>query len=180
MTKKEWQILSKQTVVEGKRRGLESWEVSAPNGTTHTFHMVSGPDVVITFAVTTDNKVLFIQEFFPSLMKKQWSLVGGMLEDGETPLENSKKELLEETGYHAEEHVHVGSIIKGKWTLGNVHFYLAKGARKVQKQQLEAAEDVDVYELSFEEFIPLLRGQSVVGTYDALCAYYALDRLGKL
>ena len=78
--------------------------------------------------------------------------VGGMIEKDEEPLEAAKRELLEETGYAAEEWVSLGKyILDPNRGVANMHLFLALGATPVSEPIVDDLEDQELIFLSREE-----------------------------
>jgi 8-oxo-dGTP pyrophosphatase MutT (NUDIX family) len=78
-----------------------------------------------------------------------------MTEKGFTPLEDAKRELLEETGHESSDWVewfisdplHFGRL---EW---NNYFFIARDCKKVKEQNLDAGEKIEVTFATFEEFL---------------------------
>ncbi len=84
---------------------------------------------------------------------------GGRVDEGEDVLAAAKRELLEESGYEAEEFIlwdvqHPTSKID--WV---VYTFVAKGLKKVADLDLDGGEKITLKEVSFDEFIDLASDQ---------------------
>jgi 8-oxo-dGTP pyrophosphatase MutT (NUDIX family) len=70
---------------------------------------------------------------------------GGLVENGESPLEAAKKELRQETGYEAAEWIELGSVHPNPAIQSNSCFsFVAKGAHNVGELELDEREDIIV------------------------------------
>lgn len=55
----------------------------------------------VMMAVDDKNRILLVRQFRLPARQSMWELPAGRLDDGETPLQAAKRELIEETGYKA-------------------------------------------------------------------------------
>lgn len=65
------------------------------------FYYIDSRDWVIVVARTTENKLVFIQQFRWGSNELSWELPGGIIDHGEDPVAAGLRELQEETGYVA-------------------------------------------------------------------------------
>ncbi len=72
------------------------------DGSTKKFEVLKRKDTVIIVPVLNNGELLFIQEEQPG-MKPMLRTIGWRVEEGESPEEAVRRELLEETGYTAQE-----------------------------------------------------------------------------
>lgn len=97
------------------------------------------------------------------LMVKQWrhgsqslsiEFPGGVIDDGEQPEQAAKRELLEETGYKAEELIYLGSVSPNPALFSNqMHFFLAKKLTSTGSQDLDSDEYVNYMRIPKKEVI---------------------------
>ena len=78
--------------------------------------------------------------------------VGGYLEPGEDPLAGAQRELLEETGYQADEWIPLGQVaVDANRGAGIAYLYLARGARRVAEPDADDLEEQELLLLSRAE-----------------------------
>ncbi|MGO9449501.1 MAG: NUDIX hydrolase [Candidatus Binataceae bacterium] len=70
-------------------------------GASEIYHAVSLADYVAILAVTPDGRFPLVHQFRPAIEGFTWELPSGMVDDGESPIETCRRELLEETGFAA-------------------------------------------------------------------------------
>lgn len=97
-------------------------------------------DYVAVLAVTADGDILLVRQYRPSIEAYTLELPSGHLEPGEEPAETAKRELLEETGYQAEEVEFLGCLVPDTGRLANrLWCYFAENVRLLNPdQELEA------------------------------------------
>lgn len=159
---------------------VEGWTYERPNGTDLEYSISIQNEIVMVFAVTPDNQIMMVKQYFFVHDEMAWSLVAGFIDDGDTPLDAAKKELLEEAGSVAEEYVYLGSTIRGKYMTGECHMYLAQGVTQVQEQALDPSEDIEVHTISIDECKELLNTHLIREVYTELCTFRALVYLNEL
>jgi hypothetical protein len=58
--------------------------------------------------------------------------------------------------------------------------YIARDGRKVQDQQLDPNEEIEVYLFSIEEIKKMLKENKILQALHATCLFYALNKLGYM
>lgn len=75
--------------------------VEQPDGTQKRYYWAELPTAVVVTAVTDDH-VLFVEQYRPTIRHEQLELPAGVVEAGESFTAAAKRELREETGFQAE------------------------------------------------------------------------------
>ena len=149
-----WKTLSRQTILDqGKFLRVENHVVQLPDGRIiKDWPWVITPDFVNVVAATENDKYLIFRQTKYSIQGTSLAPVGGYLEPGEEPLLAAQRELLEETGYVAEQWTPLGSYpIDGNRGAGTAHFFLAFQARQTAVVSADDLEEQQLLLLSRAE-----------------------------
>ena len=102
---------------------------SPRDGRAHDFYVIEAPDWINVIPVTTDERVVMIEQYRHGIEGVTLEIPGGMVDPGESPRETAAREMLEETGYAARELVALGSLHPNPAIQNNrIHTFLARGA----------------------------------------------------
>ncbi|MFN1835698.1 NUDIX hydrolase [Balneola sp. MJW-20] len=135
---------------------LESEDHSA------TFSILRAPDWINVVPLTDNDEIILVEQYRYGIEMPTLELPGGMVDPGEDPLETSKRELLEETGFAGSEWFDLGKVSSNPAVLTNwTHTFLVKGCTKIQEQQLDGNERIIVHCIPLERFIDQIRSGEV-------------------
>lgn len=139
-------------VFKGVIFDVYQWQQEMFDGTFETFEKLKRPDTVVVFPILDDGKILLTKQEQPG--KEPFiGATGGRVDEGEDILEAAKRELLEESGYEAEEMVlwkSVQPISKIEWS---IYIFIARKLNKVADLNLDAGEKIELMPVDFEEFL---------------------------
>lgn len=102
--------ISSKEVFKGRIIDVTLDEVELENGKKSSREVVGHPGGVCISALTRDNELLFVRQFRYPYREVVLELPAGKLEPGQNPLENGKRELLEETGAVGYSYVPLGQL----------------------------------------------------------------------
>lgn len=145
---------------KGKIFDIYQWEQPMYDGSTHTFERLKRPNTVIVIPVSENGEIIICNQEQPA-REPFLSMIGGMIDEGEDPLEAAKRELLEETGYKSDNWTlfeQIQPYTKMEW---EIFTYIAKGVKKVAEQNLDGGEKIELKFVDFDEFIELLASKQL-------------------
>jgi ADP-ribose diphosphatase len=94
------------------------------------YYSLKIPDYAAVIAVTGDQRVVLVRQYRPAVERYTLELPSGIVDPGETPERTAGRELLEETGYLADEIEILGPLYPDNGRLGNrIWNCLALGVR---------------------------------------------------
>jgi ADP-ribose pyrophosphatase len=140
---------------------VESHRVELPGGKIiEGWPWLISPDFVNIAVITEDDEYLCFRQTKYSVDGTSLAPVGGYIESGEAPLDAAKRELLEETGYQADQWESLGKFsVDGNRGNGAAHFFIARGACRVQEPDADDLEEQVLLKLTRAEIeIAVARG----------------------
>lgn len=166
----EEKTIKTEPVFSGRIIRLQVDEVELPNGNTSTREIVKHPGAVAVIPITSDNKIVMVEQYRKPMEKVLVEIPAGKLEKGEDPAYTAARELEEETGYESQSLEWLISFYTSPGFADEiVHLYVAKGlTKKKNAASLDEDEFVNVLEVTLEEAIEFVKEQRV---YDAKTAY---------
>ncbi len=174
-----WDILDTETIAKTPRFDLIKESVRLPNGKIKDFYLTKHGDSAIIMPITTDGKIVLLNEYRHPCREKLLSLAGGHLEEGDNPQDAAERELMEETGYTADRFEFVQAIYADPPRTGRKwHFFIGHNAQLVAKQDLTEFEDLEIVLMSPAELIDALRRGMVTNLPDMGLMYLGLQKLG--
>lgn len=141
-------------VFEGKIFDVYQWSQKMFDGSKVLFEKIKRDDTVNVLPVL-DGKIILTKQEQPGTAPFIGA-VGGRIDEGESPLEAAKRELLEETGFTTEEFVlwdAIQPVEKIDWA---AYTFIAKKCRQVRNPKLESGEKIKLFPVSFEEFLAIV------------------------
>jgi ADP-ribose pyrophosphatase len=134
---------------------VENHTIQLPDGKTlHEWPWIITPDFVNVMAITEQGRFLLFRQTKYAVEGVVLAPVGGYLEPNEDPLQAARRELLEETGYDAEDWMSLGTYaVDGNHGVATAHFFLARNARKVKEPASDDLEEQELVELSREDVL---------------------------
>jgi ADP-ribose pyrophosphatase len=143
-------------VFEGVIFDVYQWEQEMFDGTTATFERLDRSDTAEVIAITKEGNILLERERQPDNENAFVSLPTGRIERGEDSLVGAKRELLEETGFVTDNwsvFEQYEPATKLRWM---IHVYIAKDVEKIQEPELDAGEEIEVFEVDFDRFLEMV------------------------
>ncbi len=159
-----WEVLDRKMLLS-VHPWFEVWreQVRLPDGRViPDYYKLVAPDTTVVVAMTPEEKVVVLRQYKHGVGATVWSLPAGFCDNGESPLDCARRELLEETGYRAGRWVSLGGYVRdGNRGGGSVYAFLALDAQKVAEPNGCDLEQSEVHYLKMAKLLSLIRNQQV-------------------
>ncbi len=173
----DWEKISEETVYQGYRNIIRKM-FRLPNQQEWAFDIISVPSFATVAALTEDGEVILVEQYRPGPERMIVSFPEGRIDLGEAPEEAAKRELLEETGYYAQE-IHLLKSIPTAYSNQLKHCYLALGCSLVKPQSLDETEFIKVFKVSISGLRALLRNPAENNFSSVDAGFLMLDFLER-
>ncbi len=177
-----WKILHSRNVFDHRWYTLRQDVVQLPDGRMIEDYFVSvRPDVVLILAMTADEQVPLVRQYKHGVQKVLLELPGGFVDAGESPEQAARRELVEETGYVADEFYQLAGVHGNPTKDTNTDYlFLTTDAVKKHEQSLDQYEQISVELVPFQD-LPLLIQQGELCTGNSISTIFlALAHLNRL
>ncbi len=178
----KWTLLDSSYIIQRPWATLRVDKLQLPNGNIkEEYYVLEYPTWVNMVGITAHHTVLFVKQYRHGAGTILVELPAGVVEKDEDPEVAARRELLEETGYAFDSIEYVCELFANPATSGNITYtYLLQGGKKIQDQQLDDSEDIEVVEMSIEEAKSFLFNNQLGQALHSSALFYAFLKLGLL
>ena len=173
MKKFEEKTIQSQPIFKGKVISLKVDDVTLPNGETSKREIVNHPGAVAIIAITSEGKLVVVEQYRKALERSIIEIPAGKLEPGELPEVTAVRELEEETGYGCNELTYLQSFATSPGFADEIiHLFIARGLYKLENPvAMDEDEFVELMEITVEEGERMIAQQKI---FDAKTAFAIL------
>ncbi len=177
-----WETLSSEYLVQAPWAVLRKDVCRMPNGhTVPEYYVLEYPNWVNMVALTADNQFILVKQYRHGVKQDVLEIPGGVIDPGEDAPTAAARELLEETGYRFDTLEEISTLFPNPATSDNITTtYLFTGGVKVQEQQLDDQEEIEVILASPAELKRLLLDNEFGQALHTAALFYALVKLDLL
>ncbi len=179
----KWKTLSSEYLFNDKWLKARKDKCQRPDGKIiDPYYVMEYPEWVAALAFTKEGKVILIKQYRHAIGEECYELAGGCADATDKDYEQAvRRELLEETGYTFETATYLGRTSANPSTNSNcLHMFLLTGGEKLQEQQLDANEEIEVLVVEFETFKQMLLENKFIQSMHVATIFFALKKLDLL
>jgi ADP-ribose pyrophosphatase len=176
----KWKILKTDVAFDNEWCKVNKDIVELPSGKIIDDYFVHiRPEVVLTFPVTSDNKVIMVRQYKHGAKEILLEFPGGIFDPAEeSPRDAALREMREETGYHSDDIEELTVVYDNPTKDTNrIFFFLARNAEKRFDTEFDATEDIETVEVPLSEIPTLIKERKIVVTGSIAIYYMALMAL---
>lgn len=162
-------------IFENEYAKLDRVTFELPDGNEHDYFIHGKPaPVASVFAMTEDERIILAREYRPGPDVILDELPGGIMDEGEEPLDAAKRELLEETGYEGDMKL-LGRTYMSAYSPKLKYCFLATNCKKVAEPAGDVREFIDVVLKTKEEFMEQVEKGELTDLETALWVFRVLE-----
>ncbi len=161
--------ISSKTIYNGKVFEIIVDDIQFPDGNQAKREVALHSGGVCVAALDEDNNIYFVKQFRYPYKEIVWELPAGKLEKGQTPLENGKRELLEETGCVGYSYMSLGQLYPSPgYTSEIIHLYACR-VQSVGDNQTDSDEFLEVEKIPFEKAVEMVLNNQLPDSKTQVC-----------
>lgn len=178
----DWKISAHEEVSSNKIFTVEKAKIQNPrNGIEKDFFRLELPPWVNILALTPEKEVLLVRQFRFGTEQMEWEVPGGVVEQGESPLNAGIRELKEETGFVGDVAKLLGTLLPNPAIQTNsLSMILVENAVEVTAQQLDQMEDIELRLVSIDEMVAMIKERKIQHSFTCNVLFHYFLHEGKL
>lgn len=180
MTSLDWKLLDSEYLFKDAWLTARKDRCITPGGKlVDPYYVLEYANWVNAVAITEDGMVVMIRQYRHGYGQTILEVPGGTMDaDDPSPEFAMRRELLEETGYAFDTLIPLGAVAPNPASSNNLtYMFLATGGKKIQAQQLDDNEEIEVVLMPLAEIKQLLQENKILQSLHANCIFYALLHL---
>ena len=170
-------INDRQILHRGRVYNLIRENVTLDNGVITDMEFVEHPGATAIIPMLNESRIILLKQYRHALRKYIWEIPAGTIDPQESVINCAKRELIEETGYSAEQWHKLGEItpVPG-YSDERIHIYLATDLLPAG-QNLDRDEIINVHEIEFNEAMEMVNAGKIQDAKSIAGLFLALNRL---
>jgi ADP-ribose pyrophosphatase len=149
------------------------------NGVTSDMDFIRHPGAAAMVPMLNYQEVVLIKQYRHAIREFIWEIPAGTLDAGESPLNCARRELVEETGYSADNWHQLGTITPLPGCSDErIHIFLASDLKPAE-QHLDDDELLNVHPVKFNEALQMILTGEISDGKTISGLFLASERLNK-
>jgi ADP-ribose pyrophosphatase len=150
-------INNRTTLYQGRVYNLVTENVTLDNKVTTDVEFIQHPGATATIPMIDPTHIILLNQYRHALRKYIWEIPAGTLDPGESVMSCARRELIEETGFAADQWHSLGEItpVPG-YSDERIHIFLATDLQPAERH-LDEDEIIQVHRVACEEAFDMLR-----------------------
>ncbi|QDK44249.1 ADP-ribose pyrophosphatase [Bdellovibrio sp. ZAP7] len=172
----EEKTLSSKRIFQGRFLKVEQDQVQAPDGKIYHREYIIHPGAAMMIPMLPNGNVIMVHQYRHAVKQVMLEFPAGKRDKGEDSLVTAKRELIEETGYSANEWKFLTPIhpVIG-YSNEQIDLYLAKDLSKTE-QRLDHGEFLEVVEVAPKDLMMLIQEGKLTDVKTQIGAFW-LDKI---
>ena len=164
---------------QGKVYSLIKENVTLDNGITTDMEFIEHPGATAIIPLLNKTRIVLLKQYRHALRKHIWEIPAGTLDPQESVLACAQRELVEETGFSAEQWHRIGAItpVPG-YSDERIHIFLATDLQAAERH-LDKDEIIQVHEVESEEAFHMIRRGEIQDAKSIAGLFLAFDWLNQ-
>ena len=177
--RKKATVKSTSEVYKGRIFNFVTEELTLPNGRHTEMAFVRHPGSIAVVPLLEDHTVVMEMQYRHPVRDYLFEIPAGTMEPGESPLECAQRELIEETGFRAQEFIQLGKIhILPAYSDEEIHVFMANGLTPV-KQNLDPDEIIEVVTYPLEQTVQMIDDGKITDALTILSLQMVWNKLNR-
>lgn len=163
-----------ETVFSGRLIDVHRVTVRLPNGSETDREIVAHPEVIAVLPRLDDGRIVLVRQFRKAAEKILLEVPAGGVDQGETPEDAVRREMIEETGYRAGTIRKLSSFYTSPgFTTELMHLYEARDLEP--GQATEETDQIEVVLMTPDEALKRVESEDIADAKTLLALKYATD-----
>ena len=164
-------------VYKGRIFDFVTEELTLPNGRDTEIGFIRHPGSIAVVPLVEDQSVVMELQYRHPVGEYLFEIPAGTIEPGESPLDCARRELIEETGFQAQDFIKLGTIhILPAYSDEEIHVFIASGLTPAQ-QNLDPDEIIEVVTYPLEKAIRMIDEGKITDALTILSIQMAWTRI---
>ncbi|MDA1060993.1 MAG: NUDIX hydrolase [bacterium] len=159
-----WKTLKSESITKNRHFSVNKDKCQKTDGEiVEEYFTVERQDIVVIAAFTSKMEIILIEQYRHPVKAVDLELPAGYIETSDNNIkEAAERELLEETGYKCKTLKKIcESYASAGFSNNIISFFIGFDARKIQKQNLDQSEELEVKPTSWDKALQLLKQEKI-------------------